>query len=86
MNTVVNLDSRRHAAAPAPAMLPVIDLDRIVRMPEAIRRSGLSRATIYRRIPAGGFPPAVSLGGKCIGFRESEICAWIASRGQGGAA
>jgi prophage regulatory protein len=86
LSRVINIDSRRHAAVPAPAMLRVIDGDRIVRMPEAVRRSGLSRATIYRRIPVGGFPPAVSLGGKCIGFRESEICAWIASRGQGGAA
>jgi prophage regulatory protein len=66
-------------AVPQPA-------DRILRSAEVKRRVGLSLATIYRRMRGGEFPASVSLGGNIVGWRESEITAWIAARGQGGAA
>lgn len=55
--------------------------DAILRLPGVCARTGLSAATVYRRIAAGHFPRAVSLGGKAVGWRESAINAWIAARG-----
>lgn len=57
--------------------------DCILRMPSVRERCGLSAATIYRRMAAGDFPRAVSLGGKAVGWRESAIDAWIAARREG---
>lgn len=56
--------------------------DRIMRIREVERRTGLSRATIYRRIADKSFPEQVPLGGTSVGWRESDITRWIATRGQ----
>jgi len=43
---------------------------------EVIRRVGLSRATIYRKIDSGEFPKPVPIGSHRIFFVEAEIVAW----------
>ena len=43
---------------------------RIVRLPEALARTGLSRNTIYVRLAQGSFPNPV-------GWIESEVDEWI---------
>lgn len=54
---------------------------RILRLPDVKELVGLSRSTIYRLIEQGDFPRAVSLGGhKAVGWHESAIEQWIASR------
>ena len=40
-------------------------------------RTGLSRSTIYSRIAEGTFPKQVSLGGRAVGWIESEINSWL---------
>lgn len=52
----------------------------IFRLPEVIRRTGLSRSSIYTRIKAGGFPHPVSLGARAVGWHSNLIDEWIASR------
>lgn len=52
--------------------------DRFVRMPELIRRTGISKPTIYRRMALGRFPQNVLLDGNIAVWREHEIAAWIA--------
>jgi prophage regulatory protein len=52
----------------------------ILRCREVIKRTGMSKATLYRRIADGEFPRSVSLGGSMVGWLESEINNWIASR------
>lgn len=52
----------------------------LLRLPEVKARSGLGRSTIYLRISEGRFPPPVSLGGRAVGWVESEIEEWIESR------
>lgn len=85
MSAVVRLDSRRPSAAPVPAV--IAPGDRILRIKAVVERSGLSRATIYRRIALGQFPSQADLGGgSAVGWRESDIATWIANRGQGGRA
>jgi prophage regulatory protein len=55
---------------------------RIIRLPEVINLTGLSRSTIYARIaePENQFPRPVSLGGRLVGWRESDIQQWIEER------
>jgi prophage regulatory protein len=52
----------------------------ILRRDEVEARTGLARSTIYARIAADAFPRPVPLGGKAVGWVESEIQAWIDAR------
>jgi prophage regulatory protein len=52
----------------------------ILRLPAVKMRTGLSRSTIYLRIAQGEFPAPVSLGGRAVGWVESEVDEWIAHR------
>jgi prophage regulatory protein len=54
--------------------------DRLVRLPEVLGRTGLSRSSLYRMMAAGEFPRAAPLGRRGVGWPESEVSAWIASR------
>jgi len=50
---------------------------RFVKMPEVIKRTGLAKPTIYKRIKAGTFPTQYKTGARSIAFLESDIDAWI---------
>jgi prophage regulatory protein len=56
--------------------------DRILRMPEVVNTSGLSRAQIYVMISKGEFPKQIKLTsqGKIAGWLHSEIMMWLQSR------
>jgi prophage regulatory protein len=56
--------------------------DRILRMPEVVNTSGLSRAQIYVMISKGEFPKQIKLTsqGKIAGWLHSEIMTWLQSR------
>lgn len=49
----------------------------ILRLPTVKARTGLSRSTIYLRVAEGTFPRPVSLGGRAVGWVESEIQQWL---------
>ena len=49
----------------------------ILRLPAVKARTGLSRSTIYLRVAEGTFPRAISLGGRAVGWVESEIQQWL---------
>lgn len=53
---------------------------RVVRLPEVMEITGLSRTTIWRRERDGSFPPPIRLGGehtRAVGWREGDIYDWI---------
>ncbi len=52
----------------------------ILRLPAVKARTGLSRSTIYLRVSEGTFPRPVSLGGRAVGWIESEIQQWLEQR------
>jgi len=54
--------------------------DTILRLTEVLKRTGLSRATIYNRIAKREFPHQVSLGARAVGWLEEEIEDWIDGR------
>tara|TARA_R110001606_G_C15378859_1_gene650229 strand:- start:1261 stop:1467 length:207 start_codon:yes stop_codon:yes gene_type:complete len=53
---------------------------KFIRLKEVIDRTGLARATIYKYMAEGEFPKSVSLGGRSVGWVESEVEAWIDSK------
>ncbi|MGM3181511.1 MULTISPECIES: helix-turn-helix transcriptional regulator [Dickeya] len=50
---------------------------RLIRLPEVIRRTGFGKTWIYELIKAGRFPAQVKTGVRAVAFIESEIDAWI---------
>ena len=52
----------------------------IIRLRQAIIKTGLSRSTIYTLIKLGDFPKQIQLSPRTMGFLESEIDEWIAGR------
>jgi len=47
---------------------------RIERKPEVLNRTGISNATLYRRISEGLFPPGISLGNRSsVGWLAHEV-------------
>jgi prophage regulatory protein len=49
----------------------------ILRLPAVKIRTGLARSTVYLRISQGEFPRPVRLGGRAVGWLESEIQDWL---------
>ena len=52
----------------------------IIRLRQAIIKTGLSCSTIYTLIKLGDFPKQIQLSPRTMGFLESEIDEWIAGR------
>lgn len=49
----------------------------ILRLPTVKLRTGLSRSSIYLRVSNGEFPSSISLGGRAVGWLESDIESWL---------
>lgn len=54
--------------------------DSHARMDQAMARSGRARSTIYKDMNAGIFPPQVELGEHAVGWKNSELSAWMSAR------
>jgi prophage regulatory protein len=50
---------------------------RVLRLAEVIEKTGLARSTIYKYADLGRFPRPISLGGKSVGWIDSEIHEWL---------
>ncbi len=55
-------------------------VERLIRIDEVKRLTGISTATLYRKISANEFPRPVPLGVGARAWPLSEIQSWIASR------
>ncbi|GFE73513.1 AlpA family transcriptional regulator [Novosphingobium sp. TCA1] len=53
--------------------------DRFLRLNVVLERTGLSRATLYRKIQSGTFPRQVRIAERCCGWRESAVTEWMNS-------
>jgi len=56
----------------------------ILRLPAVKARTGLSRATIYRKMQTSEFPRPHQLSYRCVGWLESDVEMWIANCIAGG--
>jgi prophage regulatory protein len=54
--------------------------EKFLRLPAVIEATGLSCPTIYRLIRKGSFPKQIQLSENSVGWRQSEISAWMAAR------
>lgn len=50
---------------------------KIARLPEVKKSTGLSRSSIYLRMSNDEFPKSISLGGRAVGWFESDIQQWL---------
>jgi prophage regulatory protein len=74
--------AHRRTAAPedSAAVTAVPFLDSFIREPECHEITGLSRSTRWRLERSGKFPRRRALSPGTIGWRRSELMAWLRSR------
>ncbi|MCH9647757.1 MAG: AlpA family phage regulatory protein [Deltaproteobacteria bacterium] len=58
---------------------------RILRTNQVIHLLGISRVTLWRWERKGLFPPKVRLGPNVVGWKETDLDAWLDSKSQAGA-
>ena len=51
----------------------------LLRLPEVLRRTGLSRASLYRQIAANHFPSQVKISARASAWSEQAVQGWITS-------
>lgn len=55
-------------------------IDKIYRLPEVTAVTGLCRTVVYNALVDKAFPDPVILGRRAVGWRESDLMAWVQSR------
>ena len=55
-------------------------MTKIMRLPEVLEITGLSKASVYRMRAAGTFPAPRQLGPRAVGWPDAEIAKWISAR------
>lgn len=50
--------------------------DRLLPTAKVVECSGLHRATVYRKVKDGTFPPPVQIGPRRVAWRERDIVNW----------
>ena len=51
--------------------------DRIIRLPEVMAKTGLSRSSVYLAISKGNFPEQIKLGERSTGWSLEQVDKWI---------
>jgi prophage regulatory protein len=51
--------------------------DRILRIDSVLKKTGLTRSTLYRKIERGHFPRQLKISERCAGWRESAVREWM---------
>ncbi len=73
------------SSALCPELLALIECvhrvtdDRILRLPQVSQKTGRAHSTIWKDVSEGIFPPPISTGKRSVGWRESELSAWISA-------
>lgn len=80
-NSMNRTSNRRIDRNPQP--LHVLHLsDALLRMGTVAQATGLSPATVYRKLAAGEFPEPVRLSARCTRWKAADVRAWIQAQGQ----
>lgn len=51
--------------------------NRFLRLNAVLDKTGLSRATLYRKIQDGTFPKQVAISARCAAWRQADIEEWM---------
>ncbi|WP_112184624.1 AlpA family phage regulatory protein [Ralstonia sp. GX3-BWBA] len=54
--------------------------DKILRLPAVLSITGTGKTTLYEWMKLDLFPRQIRLGSRAVGWRASEVAAWLASR------
>lgn len=54
--------------------------NRILRLDKVLPLIGMGRSWVYSAMKSGDFPHSVKLGARAIGWRQSDIDAWLSER------
>ena len=57
-----------------------MEIERMLRLPEVRRVTGMSKSALYAMVSAGDFPKPARIGRRAVGWRESDVRAWLDSR------
>ncbi len=85
-NTRKFSSNQRKAAPLPPELIWLIERarqivgDRILRLPKLCDKIGRAPATVWGDVRKLTFPPPVRLGPRAVGWRESEVDAWLEAR------
>lgn len=52
----------------------------IIRLPDVMARTGLSRSSVFLKVKTGDMPPPIKLGVRATGWVAEEIDNWIQKR------
>jgi prophage regulatory protein len=58
------------------------NLNPILRLPAVMEATGFSRSSIYAYVQAGKFPSPIHIGDRAVGWKSSEIFAWLEQRAE----
>lgn len=58
----------------------VADIDRLIRLPEVLKRTGKSRTSWLDDVRLGKAPAPVKIGARAVAYSEQAINQWIADR------
>lgn len=53
---------------------------KLIKLPEVVTLTTLSKSTIYKLVKMGSFPQPVKLSVRATGWRVSDVEAWLMSR------
>ncbi|HBO7423514.1 TPA: AlpA family transcriptional regulator [Pseudomonas aeruginosa] len=53
---------------------------KVIRLQQVMEMTGLGRSTIYKYFSESWFPKPIPLGGRSVGWLESEVAEWILER------
>ncbi len=65
---------------PGTMITPRRESDRLLRLPEVQRLTGLRRSAIYKQMQRGIFPRSVKAGARAVTWSEVAIQTWISER------
>lgn len=50
---------------------------KVIRLPQVLVLTGLSRSSIYKFMETNQFPKSISLGDRAVGWIEEDVYQWI---------
>jgi prophage regulatory protein len=57
--------------------MTTVSSNSFVRLPQVLKETGLSRATLYRKVQDGTFPKQSRIATRCVGWRRSALDQWL---------
>lgn len=58
------------------------NMTKMIKLPDVMEATALSRSSIYAFIKQGNFPQPIPLGTRAVGWDAAEIQNWIAQRAE----